>query len=58
MYLSDNAKTFKAGAQELQTIKNQVLKPNASQQFLANHNITWKFITERGGEDSTKDLLV
>ena len=45
--ISDNAKTFKAGAQELQTIKNQVLKPNASQQFLANHNITWKFITER-----------
>ena len=45
--ISYNAKTFKAGAQELQTMKNQVLKPNASQQFLANHNITWKFITER-----------
>ena len=45
--ISDNAKTFKAGAQELQTMKNHVLKPNASQQFLANHNITWKFITER-----------
>ena len=45
--ISDNAKTFKAGAQELQTMKNQVLKPNASQQFLANNNITWKFITER-----------
>ena len=45
--ISDNAKTFKAGAQELQTMKNQVLKPDASQQFLANHNITWKFITER-----------
>ena len=45
--ISDNAKTLKAGAQEPQTIKNQVLKPNASQQFLANHNITWKFITER-----------
>ena len=45
--LPDNAKTFKAGAQELQTMKNQVLKPDASQQFLANHNITWKFITER-----------
>ena len=45
--ISDNARTFKAGAQELQTMKNQVLKPNASQQFLANHNITWKFITER-----------
>ena len=45
--ISDNAKTFRAGAQELQTIKNQVLKPNASQQFLANHNINWKFITER-----------
>ncbi|XP_068739228.1 uncharacterized protein [Montipora capricornis] len=28
-------------------MKTQVLKPNASQQFLANHNITWKFITER-----------
>ena len=28
-------------------MKNQVLKPDASQQFLANHNITWKFITER-----------
>ena len=45
--ISDNAKTLKAGAQEPQTMKNQVLKPNASQQFLANHNITWKFITER-----------
>ena len=45
--ISDNAKTFKAGAQELQRMKTQVLKPNASQQFLANHNITWKFITER-----------
>ena len=45
--ISDNAKTFKAGAQELQTIKNQVLKSNALQQFLANQNITWKFITER-----------
>ena len=45
--ISYNAKTFKTGAQELQTIKKQVLKPNASQQFLANHNITWKFITER-----------
>ena len=28
-------------------MKNEVLKPNASRQFLANHNITWKFITER-----------
>ena len=28
--LPDNAKTFKAGAQELQTMKNQVLKPDAS----------------------------
>jgi len=46
-FISDNAKTFKAGAQELQTVENQVLKPNASQQFLANHNITWKFVTER-----------
>ena len=57
--MSENAKTFKAGAQELQTMKNQVLKPNASRQFLANHNITWKFITERarGGENYTKDLL-
>ena len=45
--ISENAKTFKAGAQELQTMTNQVLKPNASQQFLANHNITWKFIRER-----------
>jgi len=44
--ISDNAKTFKAGAQELQTVKTQVLKPNASQQFFANHNITWKFITD------------
>ena len=38
--ISDNAKTFKAGAQELQAMKTQVLKPNASLQFLANHNIT------------------
>ena len=45
--ISDNAKTFKAGAQELQTMKTQVLTPNTSQQFLANHNITWKFITEQ-----------
>ena len=45
--ISDNAKIFKAGAQELQTMKNQVLKPNESKQFIADHNITWKFITER-----------
>jgi hypothetical protein len=45
--ISDNAKTFKAGAQELQTMKTQLLEANASQQFLADHNITWKFITER-----------
>ena len=45
--ISDNAKTFKAGAQELQTIKTQILGTGSSQQFLAHHNITWKFITER-----------
>ena len=45
--IPDNAKTFQAGAQELQTMKNQVLEPNASQQFLANHNIIWQFKTER-----------
>ena len=58
--ISDNAKTFKAGAQELQTLTTQVLETKASQQFLAIHYITWKFVTERapcsGGEDSTKDL--
>ena len=45
--ISDNAKTFKAGAQELQTIKTQILGTGSSQQFLAHHNITWKFLTER-----------
>lgn len=45
--ISDNAKTFKAGAQELQTITTQILGTGSSQQFLAHHNITWKFITER-----------
>jgi len=45
--ISDNAKTFKAGAKELQTIKTQILGTGSSQQFLAHHNITWKFITER-----------
>lgn len=39
--ISDNAKTFKAGSQELQTIKTKLLETNASEQFLANHSITW-----------------
>ena len=45
--ISDNAKTLKAGAEELQTMKTQVLGTNTSKQFLANHSISWKFITER-----------
>lgn len=45
--ISDNAKTFKAGSQELQTMKTKLLETNVSEQFLANHSITWKFITER-----------
>jgi len=45
--ISDNSKTFKAGAQELQTMKTKLLKTNTSHQFLANHSIIWKFITER-----------
>jgi len=39
--------TFKAGAQELQTMKTKLLETNTSHQFLANHSIIWKFITER-----------
>lgn len=35
------------GAQELQTLTTEVLETNASQQFLANHCITWKFIIGR-----------
>ena len=45
--ISDNAKTLKAGAEELQTMKTQALGTNTSKQFLANHSISWKFITER-----------
>ena len=45
--ISDNAKTFKAGSQELITLKTQILETADSQRFLANNGIEWKFITER-----------
>ena len=45
--ISDNAKTFKAGSQDLQALKTQVIEAAESQRFLANHGIKWKFITER-----------
>ncbi|KAK3710011.1 hypothetical protein QZH41_013181, partial [Actinostola sp. cb2023] len=45
--ISDNAQTFKAGAQELETLKNKILATSASQRFLANNGIAWKFITAR-----------
>ena len=45
--MSDNAKTFKAGSQNLQALKTQVIEAAASQRFLANHGIKWNFITER-----------
>ena len=45
--ISDNAKTFKAGSQDLQALKTQVIETAESQRFLANHGIKWKFITER-----------
>ena len=45
--ISDNAKTFKAGSQELKALKTQVIEAAESQRFLANHGIKWKFITER-----------
>ena len=37
--ISDNAKTFKAGSQDLQALKTQVIKTAESQRFLANHGI-------------------
>ena len=45
--ISDNAKTFKAGSQDLKALKTQVIEAAESQRFLANHGIKWKFITER-----------
>ena len=45
--ISDNAKTLKAGSQELTTLKNQILNTTEPQRFLAYHGIKWKFITER-----------
>ena len=45
--ISDNAKTFKAGSQDLQALKTQVIEAAASQRFLTKHGIKWNFITER-----------
>ena len=45
--ISDNAKTFKAGSQDLKALKTQVIEAAESQRFLANHSIKWKFTTER-----------
>ena len=45
--ISDNAKTFKAASQKLQTLKNQILETAQSQKFLDNHGIKWTFITKR-----------
>ena len=45
--ISDNAKTFKAGSQELTTLKSQILNAAEIQRFLAHHRIKWQFITER-----------
>jgi len=45
--ISDNAKNFKAGARELEALKEQILEAEASQKFLATHGITWNFIVER-----------
>ena len=45
--ISDNAKTFKAGSQDLKALKTRVIEAAESQRFLANHGIKWRFITER-----------
>lgn len=45
--ISDNAKTFQAGAKTLQTLETHILKENDCQKFLTNHGIKWQFITER-----------
>ena len=45
--ISDNAKTFIAGSQELTTLKTKILQTTESQRFLANNGIMWKFITQR-----------
>ena len=45
--ISDNAKRFKAGSQDLQALKTQVIEAAESQRFFANYGIKWKFITER-----------
>ena len=44
--ISDNAKTFHKGSQELNTPKNQILNTTEPQRFLAYHQRKWKFITE------------
>ena len=44
--ISDNAKTFQKGSQELNTPKNQILNTTEPQRFLAYHQRKWKFITE------------
>ena len=41
--VSENAKTFKAGTQDLKALKMQVIEAAESQRFLANHGINWKF---------------
>ena len=45
--ISDNAKTFKAAAQDLETLHSGILSHTSTQKFLANNGIRWKFITER-----------
>lgn len=44
--ISDNAKTFKKGSQELNTPKKQIINTTEPQRFLAYHQRKWKFITE------------
>ncbi|KAK3748163.1 hypothetical protein QZH41_017992, partial [Actinostola sp. cb2023] len=44
---SSSLNTKAAGAQELETLKNKILATSASQRFLANNGIAWKFITAR-----------
>ena len=45
--ISDNAKTFKAAAQDLETLHSGILSHTSTQKFLANNGIRWKFIAER-----------
>ena len=44
--ISDNAKTFQKGSQELNTPINQILNTTEPQRFLAYHQRKWEFITE------------